>query len=224
VQGRILRVLERVARAAARAGRDPGSVVLVGAAKTVDAGRVREAFAAGLRDFGENQVQEALPKIAAVGPGPRWHFIGHVQRNKARAVAGAFEVIHSIDSFRLAQSLDRAARDLDRQIGVLIEVNVAGEPGKYGIPPETAGELLGAMRALRHLDPVGLMTMAPQADDPESVRWVFRAVRQLRDRLRDREGGVAFRELSMGMSGDFEVAVEEGATMVRIGRAIFGER
>jgi PLP dependent protein len=224
VRERIRQVRERVARAAARAGRDPASVVLVGAAKTVGAERVRDAFAAGLHDFGENRVQEALPKLAAVGPGPRWHFIGHVQRNKVRAVAGAFDVIHSVDSLRLAQSLDRAARGLDRRISVLIEVNAAGEASKYGVAPEGVGDLLVSMRALRHLDPIGLMTVAPLVDDPEAVRWVFRAVRDLRDRLRDLGAGEAFTELSMGMSGDFEVAVEEGATMVRVGRAIFGER
>jgi pyridoxal phosphate enzyme (YggS family) len=217
-------VRQRVARAAARAGRDPDGVVLVGASKTVDAGRVRDAFGAGLRDFGENRVQEALPKIAAVGPGPRWHFIGHLQRNKVRAAAGAFEMIHSIDGLRLAQALDRAARDVDRRIGVLVEVNIGGEPSKHGIAPEAVADLLVAMRPLGHLTPVGLMTLAPLAENPESVRWVFTAARRLRDTLRQGEAGSGFTELSMGMSGDFDVAVEEGATIVRVGRAIFGER
>jgi pyridoxal phosphate enzyme (YggS family) len=224
VKERIQRVRERLAHAASRAGRDPTSVTLIGATKNVEAARVREAFAAGLLDFGENRVQEALDKIATVGPSPRWHFIGHVQHNKARIVAGTFEMIHSIDSPRLAQAVDRAARLAGRRLRVLVEVNVAGEPTKYGVAPNAAGALLAGMRSLKHLDPVGLMTIAPLVDDPENVRRVFRRLRELRDRLRDREGGERLTELSMGMSGDFEVAVEEGATMVRIGRAIFGER
>lgn len=199
-------------------------MTLIGAAKTVDAERVREAVAAGLVDIGENRVQEALPKIAAIGPGVRWHFIGHVQRNKARAAAGAFAVIHSVDSLRLAQALSRAAGALDLRIPVLIEVNMAGETTKHGVAPDAVADFLAAMRGLRYVEPVGLMTMAPQADDPETVRWVFRVLRELRDRLQGQGAGDAFSELSMGMSGDFEVAVEEGATMVRIGRAIFGER
>lgn len=224
MDARLRSVLDRIAHAAERAGRDPASVTLIGATKGVDAARVREAFEAGLMDFGENRVQEALDKIAAVGPGPRWHFIGHVQHNKARIVAGTFEMIHSIDSPRIAQALDRAAGLAGRRPRVLIEVNVAGEPTKYGVAPDAVGPLLAGMRSLTHLDPVGLMTIAPLADDPEIVRPVFRRLRELRDRLRGREGGEGLTELSMGMSGDFEVAVEEGATMVRIGRAIFGER
>lgn len=224
VKERIERVRDRIVRAATRAGRDPASVTLIAAAKTVDAARVREAVAAGLADIGENRVQEALPKIAALGPGVRWHFIGHLQRNKARAAAGAFAVIHSVDTVRLAQALNRAARALDRQIPVLIEVNVAGEPTKHGVAPDAVADLLAGLQGLRQVTPVGLMTIAPPADDPETVRWVFRALRGLRDRLRGAGAGDGFTELSMGMSGDFEVAVEEGSTMVRVGRAIFGDR
>jgi pyridoxal phosphate enzyme (YggS family) len=224
VKERIQRVRDRIARAAVRAGRDPASVTLIGAAKTVDVARVREAVAAGLTDVGENRVQEALPKIAAIGPGVRWHFIGHLQRNKARAAAGAFAVIHSVDTLRLAQALNRAARALDGRIPVLIEVNVAGEPTKHGVAPDAVADLLAGLQGLRHVAPVGLMTIAPPADDPETVRWVFRALRDLRDRLRGKGAEDGFTELSMGMSGDFEVAVEEGSTMVRVGRAIFGDR
>jgi pyridoxal phosphate enzyme (YggS family) len=217
-------VRDRIAAAAARVGRDPAAVTLIGAAKTVDAARVREACDAGLLDVGENWVQEALPKIAAVGPGVRWHFIGHLQRNKARAAAGAFDVIHSLDSVRVARTLDRTARDLERRVRVMVEVNVAGEATKYGVAPDAVPDLLAALRGLPGVVPVGLMTMAPMTEEPESVRWVFRALRDLRDRLRAGEAGAEFAELSMGMSGDFEIAVEEGSTMVRIGRAIFGER
>lgn len=223
VEERLRIVRRRIAHAAAAAGRDPAGVTLIGATKGVDAERVRAALAAGLQDFGENRVQEALPKIAAVGADPRWHLIGHLQRNKARQAAGAFAVIHSLDTVALAQTLDRAARASGRRVRVLIEVNVGGEATKFGVPPVAAEDLLLACRRCAWLEPVGLMTVAPAAPDPQMVRGVFRALRELRDRLRPL-AGPAFGELSMGMSDDFEVAVEEGATMVRIGRAIFGER
>lgn len=214
----------RIAAAAARAGRDPTAVTLVGVTKGVDVPRIQEAMAAGLRDLGENRIQEALPKLAALGPGPRWHFVGHLQRNKARRAAEAFVLIHSVDSVPLADALDRAAARMGRRLRVLIEVNVAAEPTKVGVPPEEAAALVAAVRARAHLEPVGLMTVAPVAADPEHVRPVFRALRALRDRIREGPGGPAFVELSMGMSDDFEVAVEEGATLVRLGRAIFGPR
>lgn len=224
VDARLRSVLDRIAHAAGRVGRDPGSVILIGATKDVDAARIRAAVAGGLRDFGENRIQEALPKIAAVGEGPRWHFIGHLQRNKARLAAEHFAVIHSIDSLAVAQAVDRAARGAGRRVAVLVEVNVGGEATKYGVVPAAVEGLVEAMRACEHLVPVGLMTVAPMAADPEEVRPVFRRLRELRDRLRSGIAGGEFRELSMGMSSDFEVAIEEGATMVRIGRAIFGER
>jgi pyridoxal phosphate enzyme (YggS family) len=224
VEERLRRVRERIADAAGRCGRDPASVTLVGATKGVEADRVRAAVAAGLRDVGENRVQEALPKIRAVGPGPRWHLIGHLQRNKARLAAEHFTAIHSIDSLAIAQAVDRAAGRIGQgRLAVLIEVNIAGEPTKYGVAPEGAAALVAAVRACPHLVPIGLMTVAPMAG-PEVVRSVFRSLRQLRDDLRAAIGGEVFRELSMGMSEDFEIAVEEGATIVRIGRAIFGER
>lgn len=224
VEARYRAVLARIARAAGRTGRDPASVTLIGVTKGIGDARVREAVAAGLRDLGENRTQEAIPKIAVVGPGPRWHLVGHLQRNKARQAARAFHVIHSLDSLRLAEAVDRAAGEAGRRIPVLIEVNVAGEATKHGLAPGEVADLAAAVRGCRWLDPVGLMTVAPLADDPEEVRPVFRALRALRDRLRAEGAGEAFRELSMGMSGDFEVAIEEGATMVRIGRALFGER
>ncbi len=221
---RIRRVRERIARAALRVGRDPESVTLVGVTKGRGLAIVREALSAGLRDLGENRVQEAVSKIDAVGPGPRWHLIGHLQRNKARLAAGRFQVIHSIDGLRIAQAVDRAAGEAGRRIPVLIEVNVAGETTKHGIAPGEAEDLIGRVCAMPHLDAIGLMTVAPLADDPEAVRPVFRELRELRDRLRARVAGAAFGELSMGMTDDFEVAIEEGATMVRIGRALFEER
>jgi pyridoxal phosphate enzyme (YggS family) len=224
VDERLSSVLDRIAHAAERAGRDPGSVKLVGATKGVDPARVRAAFAAGLHDFGENRIQEATPKIAAVGPGPRWHLIGHLQRNKVRAAVQAFEMIQTLDSLRLGEAIDRAAGRLNRQVPVLIEVNVAREVTKYGCAPDDVEDLVRGVCRLRHLIPVGLMTVGPMVQNPESTRPAFRELRLLRDRLREAQVGEQFRELSMGMSGDFEVAIQEGSTMVRIGRAIFGER
>jgi len=216
--------VERIARAAERAGRDPASVTLIGVTKGVGAARVREAVAAGLGDLGENRVQEAVPKIEAVGPGPRWHLVGHLQRNKARLAVGWFQVIHSLDGLRIAEAVDRAAGEAGRRIRVLVEVNVAGEVTKHGLAPGAAVDLVGRLRSCRSLDPIGLMTVAPLASDPETVRPVFRELRALRDSLRAGVAGEGFCHLSMGMSGDFEVAIEEGATMVRIGRALFGDR
>lgn len=224
VEEQLKRIKERIAHAAERAGRDPASVLLMGATKDVDPERLRDAFALGLRDFGENRMQEALPKIAALGAGPRWHFIGHLQRNKAKQAVEYFEMIHSIDTPALARAVDRAAGAAGKRVEVLIEVNVGAETTKYGAAPAEVDALVRALRECRHLSPIGLMTVAPESRDPEAVRPFFRSLRVLRDRLRSGSVGEDFRELSMGMSGDFEIAVEEGATIVRVGRAIFGER
>jgi pyridoxal phosphate enzyme (YggS family) len=223
VEERLTVVRQRIADAAMRAGRDPVSVRLIGATKSVEADRIRAAVVAGLGDFGENRVQEALPKIGAVGPGPRWHLIGHLQRNKARAAVGPFAVIQSLDSVALAQTLDRAGRATGQRVSVLVEVNIGGEASKFGVAPDAVEDFVQALAPFDRLQPLGLMTVAPIAADPQAVRPMFRALRELRTRLQ-RLVGEAFGELSMGMSDDFEVAIEEGATMVRIGRAIFGER
>jgi pyridoxal phosphate enzyme (YggS family) len=215
-------VRERIARACARAGRDPASVRLIAVSKTFGPEAVAEALAAGIREFGENRVQEALAKIPAVAelaaqrglPAPTWHLVGHLQTNKARAAAGAFAILHGIDSTRLLQALDRAAAAPTR---VLLEVNVAGEPTKFGFAPEDVAGAVALAQTLPHIEVAGLMTVAPRAEDPEAVRPVFRGLAELARQL-------GLPELSMGMTEDFEVAIEEGATMVRIGRAIFGER
>jgi pyridoxal phosphate enzyme (YggS family) len=215
-------VRERIARACARAGRDPASVRLIAVSKTFGPEAVAEALAAGIREFGENRVQEALAKIPAVAelaaqrglPAPTWHLVGHLQTNKARAAAGAFAILHGIDSTRLLQALDRAAAAPAR---VLLEVNVAGEPTKFGFAPEDVAGAVALAQTLPHIEVAGLMTVAPRAEDPEAVRPVFRGLAELARQL-------GLPELSMGMTEDFEVAIEEGATMVRIGRAIFGER
>ncbi len=217
VAEQLARVRERMAAACRRAGRSPDEVTLVGVSKGVPAQRVAEAHAAGLQDVGENRVQEAADKIealAAQGVRPRWHLVGHLQTNKAKTVTGLFAIIHSVDSVRLAQALSRRARE---PLPILLEVNVAQEASKFGFTPREATSALRSIADLPNLEVRGLMTVAPQTDQPESVRPVFRRLRELRDEL-------GLRELSMGMTNDFEVAIEEGATMVRVGRAIFGER
>lgn len=203
-----------VSEAAERAGRDPAGIRLIAVSKTFPADAIRAAFDAGQRDFGENRVQEGLAKIAELGGlDADIHLIGTLQRNKARH-AGAFASVQSIDSIRLAEAVSRR---LDRELEVLLEVNVAGEQSKSGFTPGDLPVALPAIQALPNLDVAGLMTIAPIVADPEDARPVFRRLRELRDRL-------GLRELSMGMSSDYAVAVEEGASMVRIGRAIFGER
>ncbi len=217
VAEQLARVRERIAAACRRAGRAPDEVTLVGVSKGVPAQRVAEAHAAGLQDVGENRVQEAAAKIealAAQGVRPRWHLVGHLQTNKAKTVTGLFAILHSVDSIRLAQALSRRARE---PLPILLEVNVAQEASKFGFTPREVASALRSIVDLPNLDVRGLMTVAPQTEQPESVRPVFQRLRELRDEL-------GLRELSMGMTNDFEVAIEEGATMVRVGRAIFGER
>jgi hypothetical protein len=217
-------VQRRVLDACARAGRDPGEVKLVAVTKNVDVDRIREAMACGIRRFGENYVQEALPKIRALGPGAEWHFIGHLQTNKAKYAVGQFHMIHTVDRLSLAQELDRRSAQA-APLPILIQVNVSGEETKSGTPPEALADLLSGLVRFPHLRIRGLMSMAPFFDDPEVARPTFRALREWRDRLRDM---VSFPhsmdELSMGMTGDFEAAIEEGATFVRIGTALFGPR
>lgn len=222
---RLLAVREEIADVARRAGRDPGDVRLVAVSKTHDAETVRELALAGQRDFGESYVQEALAKQAALCgvEGLRWHFIGGLQTNKVRFVVGAFHLVHSIDSLKLAQALHKRAVAAQTVQNVLIQVNLAGEAQKRGTGLGAAGELVRAVSGLAGLRVSGLMIMPPFADDPEASRPFFRALRELRDRL-SKELGMPLPELSMGMTGDFVQAVEEGATLVRVGTRIFGER
>lgn len=216
---RVARVRECIAAAAARGGRRAEDITLIAVTKGTDVGRIRAAVAAGVADLGESRIQEAIPKIQRLGPMARWHLVGHLQRNKVRQ-AWRFGVIHSVDSPALVAALDRR---MDRGIDVLLQVNVAGERQKFGVAPRALPDLAAAAARCAHLRVIGLMTIAPQVDDPELVRPVFARLRVLRDEL-NRLGLLPqpLRHLSMGMSEDFEVAVEEGATMVRIGRAIFG--
>ncbi|MFA5367403.1 MAG: YggS family pyridoxal phosphate-dependent enzyme [Dehalococcoidia bacterium] len=213
----IQEVRERIARAAARAGRSPGDVTIVAVTKTVAEPAIREAIAAGISNLGESRVQEAQRKIAQLSecePVPVWHMIGHLQRNKVQTALEIFDIIHSIDSVRLAREVSAEAKII---VPVLLEVNLSGEETKGGFPPDELAEALAEISSLPNLSIRGLMTIAPWVDDAEEVRPVFRTLRELRDSF-------GLEQLSMGMSEDFEIAVEEGATMVRLGRIIFGER
>ena len=226
-----------MAAAARRTGRDPAEVTLVAVSKTHPLETILQAVELGVRHFGENRIEEALPKlpavqtqIANVSPTVTWHMIGHVQSRKADDVADLFDWVHSVDSLKLAERLDRFAGRRGRTLNVLLEFNVSGEASKYGFsanPDSIRDDVLdevAAIAELPHLQLDGLMTMAPLVAEAEQARPVFRALRALRDRLEQRFPQCSWRHLSMGMTDDFEVAIEEGATLVRIGRAIFGER
>lgn len=218
-------VRETMAEAARRSGRDPAAVRLMAVTKKVDDDRIIEAIRAGVEIVGENYVQEAKRKLDKMGKDAEWHMIGHLQTNKAKYAVRLFDVVQSVDRMELAQELDRRARADGRVMKVLIEVNIGGEQTKSGVPRETALALVRATAPLENLSIQGLMTMPPWFDDPEEARPFFGALRELRNRIiAEKIPRVEMRELSMGMTGDFAVAIEEGATIVRIGRGIFGER
>ena len=227
IADRVAAVRERIARAADRASRSPGDVTLVAISKTHPADAVRAAFAAGVRDFGENRVQEAEPKIAATADlaasGLRWHLVGHLQSNKVRRAAALFGVVQSVDSLELAERLARFGAEAGRPVRGLVQVDLAGEETKFGLPEAELLPVLEALRGREGLRVEGLMVLPPYFEDPERARPYFRRLRSLHDRAQA-AGLLEGRELSMGMSHDFEAAVEEGATIVRIGTAIFGER
>jgi pyridoxal phosphate enzyme (YggS family) len=227
IADRVAAVRERIARAAKRASRAPEGVTLVAVSKTFPAETVRTAFAAGVRDFGENRVQEGEAKVAALeglrSEGLQWHLVGHLQSNKARKAVALFDVIQSVDSVELAERLGRTASEVGRALRVLVQVDLAGETRKFGIPETAVPGALERMRGLDGLRVGGLMVLPPFLDDPEDVRPYFRRLRKLRDRV-SAEGLLDGDDLSMGMSHDFEAAVEEGATIVRVGSAIFGAR
>lgn len=224
-------VRARIAAAAKRAGRPPDSVRIVAVTKSQPLDLVRQAHALGVRDFGENRVEEALPKRAALQAleGIRWHMVGHIQSRKARDVVPAFALIHSVDRLKIARALERRAAEQGRTLKVLLECNVSGEATKEGWPlADRSGwgqvvRIWEEVCAFPHLEVRGLMTMAPWTEQPETVRPVFARLRELQAFVAARLPG-SWDELSMGMTDDFEVAIEEGATIVRIGRAIFGER
>src|SRR5438309_711050 len=214
-------VRQVITSSAERAGRDPGEVVLVAVTKTLPVERIREAIGLGLRQFGENRVQEALPKIEEIGPADLdWHLIGHLQTNKIKFIEGRFRMVQSVDSVGLAEALDQR---LQSALDVLIEVNVAEEPQKTGALPADLSAVARAVNGAQHLRLGGLMTVAPMVADPEQVRPVFRELGSLRDTT-SQQLGVPLPVLSMGMTDDYAVAIEEGATMLRLGRALFGPR
>jgi pyridoxal phosphate enzyme (YggS family) len=216
---------ERIRDAAVKAGRDPASVRLVAVSKTKPAAAVDDAARAGHRLFGENYVQELTAKVAEVTEPVEWHFIGHLQSNKVRQIAGLVTMIHSVDRLSLAEEIDRQWGRLGKACAVLLEVNIAGESSKGGTTTAGLLELVAVVARLPHLRVRGLMTMPPFFDDPEGARPYFRELARLAGVVASQGiAGVAMAELSMGMSGDFEVAIEEGATLVRVGSAIFGER
>jgi len=224
---RLERVHERMAEAAVRANRRPDDVKLVAISKTHPAEIIREAIVAGVTDLGENRVQEAEAKIPEVGrQAARWHLIGHLQSNKARRAVELFDVIHSLDSAALARRLDRACGEMGREeLPVLIQIDLGQEATKSGSAESEVPEIIDAIRQSQRLRLTGLMTLPPYFDDPEQARPFFRRLRELRDELRAQGVfGESSGELSMGMTHDYEVAIEEGATMVRVGTAIFGAR
>ena len=216
-------IRHRIASAAERSGRSAGEVKLVAVSKTYPPEVIREAIQAGQRCYGENRVQDALPKIGALPPDLEWHLIGHLQSNKVRKVIGRFSLFHGVDNSALALQMNRIAGEFGVTASILLEVNISGEPSKFGFTPTSLPASLEELLPLPHLRVEGLMTMAPFSENPDSARPVFEGLRKLRDALSTATGHT-LKELSMGMSGDFEQGILEGATIVRIGSAIFGSR
>jgi|SRR5437773_3446663 len=221
--GRFSAIQLRIQSACARAGRDPATVSLLGVSKSHPPETVRAVADLGLRLFGENKVQEAKAKISRCPSQLRWHMIGHLQTNKSRDAVHFFEMIQSVDTLALAQEIDRRAAQAAKTMPILLEVNIAGEGGKFGYHPDELLKELAQINALKRIEIQGLMTIAPWTPEPEKVRPVFRQLRELRVRC-EQILGAPLPHLSMGMSGDFEVAIEEGATLLRIGTALFGPR
>jgi pyridoxal phosphate enzyme (YggS family) len=230
IQERLLLVRRRISAAAERARQDPAGIRLIAVSKGQSVERIREACSAGIGEFGENYLEEAEPKIRASDPSIVWHMIGHVQGRKAKRVADLFPLIHSVDRYGLAERLSRYAAERGKTIRILLECNLSGEESKFGFAaaePSARESLLREWERillLPGIQTVGWMTMAPYSEDPENARPIFRRLRELRDAARTAFPGSIGSELSMGMTDDFEPAIEEGATMVRIGRALFGDR
>ena len=223
VSDNLINIHSRMQDAAHRVGRQVLDVRLVAVSKTYPPAVIQEAWNAGQHVFGENRVQDALPKIAELPAKAEWHFIGHLQSNKIRKALPAFTLIHGVDNLELAQQINRIAGEMGLTANILLEINVSGEATKFGFSPADLRQNLEGLLCLPNIRINGLMTMAPYSEDPETARPVFSKLRILRDELAAKTGQ-ALRELSMGMSGDFEVGIEEGATIVRIGSSIFGHR
>ena len=223
IRERIRDVKARIANAARRAGRNPEDIVLVAATKGVKTERIKEALAAGVRVFGESRIQEARPKLTAMGDEAIWHFIGHLQRNKAKYIVGEVVLIHSVDSMELSEEINNRAQKKGIAQNILLEVNISGEKGKFGLLPYAVIDMVKVISRFKSVSMKGLMTIPPFFENPEDARPYFRRLRELRDNIV--RLGICppdFRELSMGMSSDFERAIEEGTTIVRVGTAIFG--
>jgi len=227
VRNNIGKVKERISSACAKAGRDPNSVTIVAVTKNRTVEEIEEVKAAGITDIGENRIQEALVKycdkrLAISDKRVNWHLVGHLQTNKVKEAVKIFGLIHSVDSLRLAQEIDRQAAKINKVQDMLVEVNTSGEASKFGLKPDETIEVIKAISRLKNVNINGLMTIAPIVDNPEKARPYFKILRELRERIYERRmTNYERRILSMGMSDDFEVAIEEGATIVRIGRAIF---
>jgi pyridoxal phosphate enzyme (YggS family) len=222
IRENLLKVMERIERAARKAGRDPREIKLVAVSKTVEAARIKEAIEAGVSILGENYVQEAQKKIEEIGRQVAWHFIGHLQTNKAKYAVRLFDMIHSVDSLPLAEELSRRAEQVGQVTKVMIEVNISGEATKFGTDEEKVSIIVRGILNLSNLSLEGLMTMPPYFDSPEMSRPYYIKLRELKEKMM--KEGIPLKELSMGMSNDFEIAIEEGATYVRVGTAIFGAR
>ena len=225
LKNRLENVNDRINKAALKCGRDPENIHLIAVSKTIPANRVKEAIELGVTILGENYVQEARDKFNVLGTYPvSWHFIGHLQTNKAKFAVRLFDLIHSVDTLKLARELDKQAKKVNKFQDILIQINVSKEPSKSGSDIENAANLIKDIVHLENVSLKGFMAMPPFFNNPEKARPYFIALRNLRDQIQKTLPGVALNELSMGMTGDFEVAIEEGATFVRIGTAIFGER
>ena len=225
IRENIERVKERIESVCRRVDRDPNEITLVCVTKTIDIARINEAIGWGITDIGENRIQESKTKFGKLSRPVKWHMVGHLQTNKAKDAVRMFDLIHSIDSLKIAEAIDRRAGQLGRQVDCLIEVNTSGEASKFGVMPDEVFGLVEEMAKLNNLRIKGLMTMAPLVDDPELARPYFRELKSLSEQVESRNfSNVQMQYLSMGMTQDFEVAVEEGSNMVRIGTAIFGPR
>jgi len=222
IKENLLRVMERIQKAARKVERDPREIKLVAVSKTVETARIKEAIEAGVSILGENYVQEAQKKIEEIGRPIAWHFIGHLQTNKAKYAVRLFDMIHSIDTLPLAEELNRRAERAGQVMRVMIEVNLSGEATKFGAEEERAFDIARGILNLKNLSLEGLMTMPPYFESPELSRPYYIQLRALKEGMTRK--GIFLKELSMGMSNDFEIAIEEGATYVRVGTAIFGER
>jgi hypothetical protein len=220
IANNIAKVRERISAAAHRAGVDESGITLIAVTKTMDTDTVREAIEAGATDIGENYVQESVAKFGEIGPVVRWHMIGHLQTNKVRQVVPIFDLIHSVDSLELALEIGKRSENIAKRMPVLVEVNISGEESKFGVEPDQAGDFCAQIASIEGIELCGLMGMAPFVDDPDAVRRSFRRLRKLWEELPEPNR----RYLSMGMTSDFEIAIEEGSNMVRVGTAIFGPR